>query len=250
MALAVGLDPDHLYRNPKGVVAGIGLVYKPCYISTMPFADAYDIIGDYLEGSSKSLARPCLLFLSISDRSAIFPYVGDNPPYVDLASKEKSETHPTGGKLGDFRSFLLPRVMAKRNKNSTEYSCCTGYPRHPGGRPILINPIAPRRKNDAFLREVLCFPMTLASQDHWTFLEDTEFQTWVSQLEKEREEALESEEQKGSPGAPSGARGGSKDEEIEELPQDEMGNDMMEVDGDVSHGASHKCTRPLRTLMS
>ena len=108
MALAVGLDPDHLYQNPKGVMAGIGLVYKPCYINTMPFADAYDIIGDYLEGSSKSLARPCLLFLSISDRSAIFPYVGDNPLYVDLASKEKSEAHPTGGKLGDFRSFLLP----------------------------------------------------------------------------------------------------------------------------------------------
>ena len=150
MALAVGLDPDHLYRNPKGVVAGIGLVYKPSYINTMPFADAYDIIGDYLEGSSKSLARPCLLFLSISDKSAIFPYVGDNPLYVDLASKEKSETHPTGGKLGDFRSFLLPRVMARPNRNSTEYSCCTGYPRHPGGRPILINPIAPLTEKRRF----------------------------------------------------------------------------------------------------
>ena len=106
-----------------------------------------------------------------------------------------------------------------------------------------------------FLREVLCFPMTLASQDHWTFLEDTEFQTWVSQLKKEREETSESEEQKGSPGVPSGGivtgvRGGSKDEEIEELPQDGTGNDMMEVDGDASHGASHKRTRPLGTLMS
>ena len=74
----------------------------------MPFADAYDIIGDYLEGSSKSLARPCLLFLSISDRSAVFPYIGDNPLYVDLASKEKSETHPTGGKLGRLQEFLTP----------------------------------------------------------------------------------------------------------------------------------------------
>ena len=145
--------------------------------------------------------------------------------------------------------------MARPYKNSTEYSCCTGYPRHPGGRPILINPIAPRRKNDAFLREVLCFPMTLASQDHWTFLEDTEFQTWVSQLEKERKETLDSEEQKGSSEAPSGSvitgvRGGSQDDEIEELPQDGMGNDVMEVDGDVSREASLKHTRPLRTLMS
>ena len=252
MALAVGLDPDHLYRNPKGVVAGIGLVYKPCYISTMPFADAYDIIGDYLEGSTKSLARPCLLFLSISDRSAVFPYIGDNPPYVDLASKEKSETHPTGGRLGDFRSFLLPRVMAKPNKNSNEYSCCTGYPRHPGGRPTLINPLAPRRKNDAFLREVLCFPMILASQDHWTFCEDTEFQAWVSQLEKERDEASKPEEQKGPSEVPSkgfiaGARGSSKDEEMDEPTPGGALDDMMEVDGD---GASHGRTKPLRTLMS
>ena len=255
MALAVGLDPDHLYRNPKGVIAGVGLVYKPSYINTMPFADTYDIIGDYLEGSSKSLARPCLLFLSISDKSAIFPYVGDNPLYVDLASKEKSETHPTGGKLGDFRSFLLPRVMARPNRNSTEYSCCMGYPRHPGGRPILINPIAPRRKNDAFLREVLCFPMILASPDHWTFLEDTEFQAWVDQLEKEWNETSKSEEQKGSSEVPSGgfitgARNGSKDEEIEELTPNKMENDVMEVDGDASHGVSHERTRPLRTLMS
>ena len=145
--------------------------------------------------------------------------------------------------------------MAKPNRNSTEYSCCTGYPHHPGGCPILINPIAPRWKNDAFLREVLCFPMILASQDHWTFLEDTEFQTWVSQLEKEWNETSKSEEQKGSSEAPSegiitGARGGSKDEEIEELPPDGTENDVMEVDGDVSHRAFHKRTRPLHTLMS
>ena len=97
--------------------------------------------------------------------------------------------------------------------------------------------------------------MTLASQDHWTFLEDTEFQTWVSQLEKEQKETLDSEEQKGSSEAPSGSvitgvRGGSQDDKIEELPQDGMGNDVMEVDGDVSHEASLKCTRPLHTLMS
>ena len=189
MALAVALDPDHLYWNPKGVVVRIGLVYKPYY------------------------------------------------------------------------SFLLPRVMAKCNKNSTEYTYCTGYPRHPGGRPTLINPIALRQKNDAFLREVLCFPMALASRDHWVFLEDTELQAWVSSLEKEREKTREgskaskSEEQEGASGAPSGdivtgIGGDSKDEEIMELPQDGMGNDVMDVDGDIAHGASHRHTRPLRTLMN
>ena len=253
MALAMGLDPEHLYQNPKGVMAGIGLVYKPYYINTMPFVDAHDIIGDYLEGSSKSLAKPCLLFLSISEQSAIFPYSGDNPLYVDLASKERAEAHPTGGKLGDFRSFLLPRVMAKPNKNSPEYSFCTGYPRHPGGRPTLINPMAPRRKNDAFLKEVLCYPMILASCDHWTFLKDTEFQAWVSGLEKDREKSREgsgaakSEVQEETPlgDTATGGEGDSKDEEVTEVPHDEM-----EVDGDATRRTSHQCTKPLRSLMN
>ena len=26
MALAVGVDPEHLYQNPHGVVAGLGLI--------------------------------------------------------------------------------------------------------------------------------------------------------------------------------------------------------------------------------
>ena len=151
--------------------------------------------------------------------------------------------------------------MAKHNKNSTEYTHCTGYPRHPGGHPTLINPMAPRWRNDAFLREVLSFPMTPPSPDHWTFLEDTEFQAWVSGLEKERgktcegSETMKSEEQEETSETPpggiaTGVRGDSKDEEIMEVPQDEMGNDVMEVDGDVTQGMSHQRTRPLRTLMS
>ena len=99
------------------------------------------------------------------------------------------------------------------------------------------------------------FSMILASPDHWTFLEDTEFQAWVDQLEKEWNETSKSEEQKESSEVPSGgfitgARDGSKDEEIEELTPNETENDVMEVDGDASHGVSHERTRPLHTLMS
>ena len=109
MALAVGLDPYYLYQNLEGSCGRDRLgLQAMLHQHNALHADAYEIIGDYLEGSSKSLAKPCLLFLSISDRSAIFPYTGGNPPYVDLVSKEKSEAHPTGGSLGDFRSFQLP----------------------------------------------------------------------------------------------------------------------------------------------
>ena len=72
---------------------------------------------------------------------------------------------------------------------------------------------------------------------------------------RNREETSKSEEQKGLPGAPTGGdvievRGGSKDEELEELTPGSTGNNAMEVDGDASHRASHKHTRPLRTLMN
>ena len=257
MAMAVGLDPEHLYQNPPGAVAGIGLVYKPCYINTMPFDSASEIIEDYLVGSSKKLARPCLLFLSISEQSTVFPYAGDNPFYIDVASKERAEARPTGGKLGDFRSFMLPRVMAKRSKNSPEYSYCTSYPRHPGGHPTLINPLAPRRKNEAFLKEMLCYPMALASPNHWAFSEDTEFENWVSSLEEDREKsraelgAIKSEKQdkNATPEAPSGGTtaGGESNPNDEEVV--EVSNNDMEVEGEASEKTPRKHTRPLRSLM-
>ena len=103
--------------------------------------------------------------------------------------------------------------------------------------------------------------MAPPSPDHWTFLKDTEFQAWVSGLEEEREKTRkepETEKSEGQEetsetppgGSATGVRSDSKDEEITEIPQDEVGNDVMEVDGDGTLGTPHVCTRPLRTLMS
>ena len=71
---------------------------------------------------------------------------------------------------------------------------------------------------------------------------------------------MKSEEQQENSETPPGGiatevRGNSKDEEIMEVPQDGVGNDVMEVGGDAARGSfasgmSHRHTRPLRTLMS
>ena len=97
--------------------------------------------------------------------------------------------------------------------------------------------------------------MTLASPNHWAFLENTEFQNWVSNLEEDREKSREepvvikSEKQEETPGAPlgdttAGGEGGPNDEEIVEVP-----NNNMEVDGEVTRKVPCKHTKPLRTLM-
>ena len=142
MALAVSLDPYFLYQNPKGVVAGIGLIFKPYYISMVPFESASDIISKCMNGPDKCLIKPCLIFLSVSDRSNILPHCGSHPAFLDVVSKEKSEARPSGGSLADFRCFQLPCIMAPCAKNSPDFVYCVSYPRHPGGSPTLVNPVS------------------------------------------------------------------------------------------------------------
>ena len=142
MCLAIGLDPYFIYQNPKGVVAGVGLIFKPHYISTMTFECASDIINNHVNGPDKCLVRPCLIFLSVSDRSNILPHSGVHPAFLDVVSKEKAEARPSGGSLTDFRYFKLPHVMAPCSKNSPEYVYCISYPHHPGVSPTLVNPLA------------------------------------------------------------------------------------------------------------
>ena len=102
--------------------------------------------------------------------------------------------------------------------------------------------------------------MAPPSPDHWTLLEDMEFDAWVTSLEKEREKAREEleatkpekqEEDLGvlPGGITTGVSGDSKDEEIVEVPREEVGNDVMEIDNETTQEAPRKFTRPLRTLM-
>ena len=120
-ALAIGLDPEFLYKDPKEVVVGLGMVLKPPYINTVSFEVAAAHFNTWVDQSSgKKLSEPCFMLLSISVESKVLPLCKGFPFLLDVSNKETSEDKIAGGCLGDFRGFRLPRVLAKEDVNSTE----------------------------------------------------------------------------------------------------------------------------------
>ena len=76
-ALAIAVTKRMLYEG-KPPLVGVGLMYKPHYISTVPFSVAYmqlsvwHSIGSH-EESEKQLDVPRLLFVNISEMSDVIP---------------------------------------------------------------------------------------------------------------------------------------------------------------------------------
>ena len=78
-ALAIAVTKRMLYEE-KSPQVGVGLVYKPHYILTVPFSVAYMHLNVWHsaasnEASEKRLDVPHLLFMNISEMSGVIPVV-------------------------------------------------------------------------------------------------------------------------------------------------------------------------------
>ena len=185
-ALAIGLDPQCLYDEEAEV--GIGIVFKPPYVGTVSFGVAADHFNRWLgDTPNNKLSGPSLLFLSISLNSEIYPLCKRSPYLIDVSQKVMSEDVITGGTLTEFRGFLLPRVMAKEKPTSEDYVLCGSYPRLPGGKPLLINPVSQRVCDEAFTKDWICLPLQQPSPEHWSLQEDKIFDQWKTSLAHARE---------------------------------------------------------------
>ena len=76
-ALAIAVTKRMLYEE-KPPLVGVGLVYKPHYIPTVPFSAAYMHLNVWHsaasnEESENQLDEPCLLFMNISEMSDVIP---------------------------------------------------------------------------------------------------------------------------------------------------------------------------------
>ena len=128
--MAIGVDPDLLYKDSEEPVVGLGIILKPPYIGSVSFETATAYFDTWLgKDSGKILADPCLMFISVSIESKILPHCKGYPVLLDLASKEAVKNNTVGGSLREFRSFRLPQVLAVEDPKSTDYSLCVGYPR-------------------------------------------------------------------------------------------------------------------------
>ena len=91
-ALTITVTKRMLYEE-KPPLVGVGLVYKPHYISTVPFSAAYMHLNVWHSAASNEesenrfdVAR--LLFMDISEMSDVIPVVVQHPILLDLTSQE------------------------------------------------------------------------------------------------------------------------------------------------------------------
>ena len=103
-----------LYGEETPLV-GVGLVYKPHYISTEPFSAAYmhlhvwHAAGSSAESANK-LSSSRLIFVTVSEMNDMIPVASQHPVLLDVATKET--TTRTGEPMAplSFRGFRLHTV--------------------------------------------------------------------------------------------------------------------------------------------
>ena len=110
-ALVLAFSKKMLYEE-KPPLVGVGLMYKPHYISPVPFSAAYMQLNVWHSAGSNGesenkLTASCLLFVSTSEMSDVIPIVLQHPVLLDVTSREAMEE--TGEPMSplSFRGFRL-----------------------------------------------------------------------------------------------------------------------------------------------
>ena len=110
-ALVLVVSKKMLYEV-KPPLVGVGLMYKPHYISPVPFSAAYVQLnvchstGSNGESENK-LTASRLLLVSISEMSNVIPIVLQHPVLLDVASREAMEENGEPMSPLSFRGFRL-----------------------------------------------------------------------------------------------------------------------------------------------
>ena len=118
-ALVLAVTKQMLYGEEMPLV-GVGLMYKPHYISTEPFSAAYmhlhvwHAAGSSVESEDK-LNSSRLIFVNISQMSDVIPVVVHHPILLDVAVKETMMR--TGEPMSPlfFRGFRLHTIWTRQS---------------------------------------------------------------------------------------------------------------------------------------
>ena len=170
---------------------GVGLVYKPHYISTEPFSAAYMHLHVWhATGSSVELANKLsssrLILITVLEMSDVIPVASQHPIFLDVATKETMER--TGEPMAplSFRGFRLHTV----------------WNRPPGGDPVcqvafphlLGEATAPmlEYEQEKFPQSLLQGPKMAInlgppSSDHWNIDSDLILPLTVDKYKQRRE---------------------------------------------------------------
>ena len=118
-ALAIGVMKRMLYESESPLV-GVGLVYKPHYISAEAFSATYMHLNEWHKAGSQSgsedrITSSRLLFVNPSEVSSVIPMALKHPVLLDMASRDLLEASEEPLGPAQLRGFRLHTLWSRQS---------------------------------------------------------------------------------------------------------------------------------------
>ena len=119
-ALAIGVMKRMLYENEAPLV-GVGLMYKPHYISAEPFSATYMRLNEWHKAGSQStsgdrITSSRLLFVNPSEASSVVPMALKHPVLLDVANRDMLEVGEEPPAPAQLRGFRLHTLWSRQSR--------------------------------------------------------------------------------------------------------------------------------------
>ena len=189
-ALVLAVTKQMLYGE-ETLLVGVGLVYKPHYISTEPFSTAYmhlhvwHAAGSSVESEDK-LNSSRLIFVNISEMSDVIPVATQHPILLDVTTKETMMR--TGEPMAPlhFRGFRLHTVWTQQSGGDLVRQ--VAFPRFLGENASSMLEYEPEKFPQGLMQgPKMVINLRPPSNDHWSIATDLVLPLAVDTFRRRRE---------------------------------------------------------------
>ena len=174
-ALVLAVTKRMLYGEETPLV-GVGLMYKPHYLSTEPFSATYmhlhvwHVAGSSVESGNK-LSSSRLIFVNISEMSDVIPVAAQHPILLDVATKDTMTR--TGEPMAplSFRGFRLHTVWTQQPGG--DMVCQVTFPHFLGEAATSMLEYEPEKFPQGLMQgPKMVINLRLPSSNHWNIVSD------------------------------------------------------------------------------
>ena len=155
---------------------GVGLVYKPHYISAGPFSATYMRLNEWHKAGSQMesedrITSSKLLFVNPSEVSSVLPMALQHTVLLDVANREMLEVSEEPPAPVQLRSFRLHTLWSRQSGG--DLICRVGFPRLFGESSTPLLEYVPEAiPTDLFQSPKLAITLKPPSKDHWNTASD------------------------------------------------------------------------------
>ena len=189
-ALVLAVTKRMLYGEETPLV-GVGLMYKPHYISTETFCAAYMHLHVWhAAGSSVELVDKLnlshLIFINVSEMSNVIPVVTQHPVLLDVATKDTMMR--TGKPMAplSFRGFRLHTVWTQQSGG--DLVCQVAFPHFLGETTTSMLEYKPEKFPQGLMqRPKMAINLRPPSDNHWNITSDLVLPLAVDTFRQQRE---------------------------------------------------------------